>query len=73
MGGNLGLVGSLEAVNQGTISAATFGKGGLTAVGLDPEGINNNAAYWEFVTDSAWRHELTNTSNFLQVRFCSFK
>ena len=67
MGGNLGLVGSLEAVNQGTVAAAEGGHGGLKAIGLDPEGINNNPVYWEFVSDSAWRSDLVNTSRYLQV------
>lgn len=68
VGGNLGLVGSLEAVNQGVADATASGHGGLRAVGLDPEGINQNAAYWEFVTDTAWRAGLANTSAYLEVR-----
>jgi alpha-N-acetylglucosaminidase len=67
VGGNLGMVGSLDAVNRGTVAASVGGHGGLVAVGLDPEGINQNAVYWEFVTDSSWRDGLANTSAYLEV------
>ena len=54
MGGNLGLVGSLEGVARGVASARAASGDGLAAVGMDPEGINTVPAYWEFVLRMAY-------------------
>jgi hypothetical protein len=37
MGGNLGLVGSLADVNEGTVAAATGGAAAFVGIGIDPE------------------------------------
>ena len=42
MGGNEGLVGSLDAVNTGTVAALEGSNGALVGAGIDPEGINTN-------------------------------
>lgn len=54
MGGNLGLVGSLAAVGGGVAAALQSGGGALTAVGMDPEGIDVTPAYWEYVLSLAY-------------------
>jgi alpha-N-acetylglucosaminidase len=53
MGGNLGLVGSLDAVSSG-VAAAVEGASSYAGVGFDPEGINQNPAYAEFVYAQAF-------------------
>jgi alpha-N-acetylglucosaminidase len=73
MGGNMGLVGSLDAVNRGTIDALSHSGGALAAIGIDPEGINTNPAYFEFVLASAWRAAPVDTRAWMQdfgVRRC---
>ena len=37
----------------------------LQGVGIDPEGINQNPAYYTFVLDSAWRQGPVNLSDWL--------
>jgi alpha-N-acetylglucosaminidase len=54
MGGNLGLMGSLDAVTDGVEGALASSQGACVGVGIDPEGINNNPGYFEFVLDSVW-------------------
>jgi alpha-N-acetylglucosaminidase len=73
MGGNLGLMGSLDAVNQGTAGALASAGAAFVGVGIDPEGINNNPAYFDFVLDSAWRNSTVDVTAYLQdwgVRRC---
>ena len=72
MGGNLGLYGDLELLSTAPLQAhQPVGKGGagsaMAGVGADPEGIDNNPAYWQLLLDSAWRSEPVNTSAFLQT------
>merc|ERR1712194_485638 len=38
----------------------------MVGVGFDPEGIDNNPAYWQLLIDSAWRSEPLNVSSSLQ-------
>ncbi len=54
VGGNVGLVGALEWVSNG-IDAAVEGSGGaLVGVGMDPEGIDTNPAYWAYLLATTW-------------------
>ena len=53
MGGNVGLVGAFDWVAAGVAAAAAAG-GALAAVGIDPEGINTNPAYWEYTLAATW-------------------
>jgi alpha-N-acetylglucosaminidase len=57
MGGNLGLVGSLQGANVGAAAALASSRGACQGIGIDPEGINTNPAYFEFVLESAWRRD----------------
>jgi len=54
MGGNLGLVGSFDAVSGGVLAAVEGSGGALVGVGFDPEGINQNPAYAEHLYDMAF-------------------
>jgi alpha-N-acetylglucosaminidase len=65
MGGNLGLFGDLEQLNAGPVDALARNKS-IAGVGIDPEGIDNNPAYYSFLLESAWRSERVNTTAWLQ-------
>lgn len=54
MGGNLGLMGSIDGVGSGVQAAVNGSGGALVGVGIDPEGINQNAAYFEYTFDTAF-------------------
>ena len=64
MGGNLGLVGSFDAVTDG-VAAAIEGAPSYVGVGFDPEGINQNPAYAEHVYDQAFTGSLQPASAYL--------
>ena len=55
MGGNIGLFGDLQTIADGP--AAAHGSGMLSGVGMDPEGIDQNPAYYEMVLEAAWRDQ----------------
>ena len=55
MGGNVGLFGDLQTVADGPVAA--HGSGVLGGVGIDPEGIDQNPAYYEMALEAAWRDE----------------
>jgi hypothetical protein len=38
----------------------------MAGIGADPEGIDNNPAYWQLLFDSAWQAAPVNTK---KVRF----
>ena len=72
MGGNLGLFGNFEQLNQGPMDALQKNTS-IAGVGIDPEGIDQNPAYYSFLLESAWRSEPINVSAWLQqwgIRRC---
>ena len=54
MGGNLGMLGSLQGVAQGVQAALQGSSGALVGVGIDPEGINTNPAHAEYTLQQAF-------------------
>ena len=74
MGGNLGLVGSLDAVRLGVSAALAGSHGAIAAVGIDPEGIDTVPAYWDYVLGTTWQNGTSqDVSSFLSdwgVRRC---
>ena len=74
MGGNLGLYGDLAYVNTAPLDAYHALSSSMAGVGFDPEGIDNNPAYWQVLMDTAWNPEPANISSFLETwgsRRCS--
>jgi hypothetical protein len=65
MGGNLGLFGDFEQLNAGPVNALAQ-NASIAGVGIDPEGIDNNPAYYSFMLESAWRSKQVNVSEWLQ-------
>lgn len=56
-GGQLGLYGHLNKVNQGVISGRNFANSTMVGIGITPEGIDQNYVMYEFTLDSALRSE----------------
>lgn len=54
-GGNHGLFGTAEAINQGPFVARDFLNSTMVGVGLTPEGIEQNDMIYELMTDLGWR------------------
>jgi alpha-N-acetylglucosaminidase len=65
MGGNLGLYGDVQAAGSGPADAIAAGAS-IVGVGLDPEGIDQNSAYWGSLLDGAWRRGAGNATSYLQ-------
>jgi hypothetical protein len=62
MGGGLGMYGDMGTINTEPIKAFNTNVPGrnvssAVGVGIDPEGIDNNPAYYTMVLESAWRKE----------------
>jgi alpha-N-acetylglucosaminidase len=65
MGGNLGLFGNFGELNTGPTSALAL-NASIAGVGIDPEGIDNNPAYYSFLLESAWRTTPIDTAEWLE-------
>jgi alpha-N-acetylglucosaminidase len=61
----LGLFGSFGQLNRGPMQALAANTS-IAGVGMDPEGIDNNPAYYSFLLESAWRSAPVNTTVWLQ-------
>ena len=58
MGGKTGLTGVLDFYANGHLAALQSpNRGRLTAIGMAPEGIENNEVIYELVTDASWRSD----------------
>ena len=72
-GGNQGMFGSVETLNRGPFDALAQHTS-ISGVGVDPEGINQNPAYYSFLLESAWRSTpISNVSTWLSswgIRRC---
>lgn len=67
MGGKTGYTGVLDFYAKGIFDALAFeGKGNLEGYGTAPEGIENNEAIYELVTDVAWRDKAPDTRQWLK-------
>lgn len=56
-GGNHGLFGTVESINQGPFQARAFLNSTMVGVGLTPEGIEQNDVIYELMTDLGWQRE----------------
>ena len=65
MGGNVGMFGNLQTVADGTMKAWTSGHTAQAGIGIDPEGINQNPAYYEMTLEAAWRNATIDVQNWL--------
>lgn len=54
MGGNVGLIGSLQWLSDGFRGALQNSNGAISGIGMDPEGINTMPAYWEYLLSLSW-------------------
>ncbi|XP_028675078.1 alpha-N-acetylglucosaminidase [Erpetoichthys calabaricus] len=59
-GGNTGLFGTVESINQGPFDALHFPNSTMVGTGLAPEGIEQNAVLYELMSELAWRKEPVN-------------
>ncbi|KAJ8919374.1 hypothetical protein NQ315_016467 [Exocentrus adspersus] len=59
-GGTLGMFGSANKVNENVIKARQEADSTMIGTGLSPEGINQNYVIYDFMTESAWRNEPAN-------------
>uniref|UniRef100_A0A8D2L159 Alpha-N-acetylglucosaminidase n=1 Tax=Varanus komodoensis TaxID=61221 RepID=A0A8D2L159_VARKO len=59
-GGNHGLFGTAESINQGPFEARGFHNSTMVGVGLTPEGIEQNDVMYELMTDLGWHKEPIN-------------
>ncbi|XP_041461048.1 alpha-N-acetylglucosaminidase-like [Lytechinus variegatus] len=65
-GGNTGLYGKLDAVNQAPFAARKFENSTMIGMGLTPEGIFQNYVMYNFLTDLTWRAESTNVTQWIE-------
>eukprot|EP00040_Diaphanoeca_grandis_P012322 m.62506 g.62506 ORF g.62506 m.62506 type:complete len:871 (+) comp23167_c0_seq2:160-2772(+) len=65
MGGNVGMYGNMEVLNSGPIEALQANNKSMIGVGIDPEGIDTNPAYYHLLLDTAWRSTTINVSTYL--------
>ncbi|KAI6048371.1 alpha-N-acetylglucosaminidase [Marmota monax] len=56
-GGNHGLFGSLEAVNQGPQAARLYPNSTMVGTGIAPEGIGQNEVVYTLMTELGWRKD----------------
>ncbi|XP_077020461.1 alpha-N-acetylglucosaminidase [Tamandua tetradactyla] len=56
-GGNHGLFGTLEAVNQGPAAARLFPNSTMVGTGLAPEGIGQNEVVYALMAELGWRKD----------------
>jgi alpha-N-acetylglucosaminidase len=56
-GGNHGLFGALEAVNQGPKAAHLFPNSTMVGTGIAPEGIGQNEVVYALMAELGWRKE----------------
>ena len=66
MGGNLGMFGDFGVLNTGPTEAMASPNNSIAGVGIDPEGIDQNPAYYHFLLETAWRSSPINTTTWLQ-------
>ncbi|XP_015665976.1 alpha-N-acetylglucosaminidase [Protobothrops mucrosquamatus] len=59
-GGNHGLFGMVESINQGPFEARRFLNSTMIGIGLTPEGIEQNDVIYELITDLGWLKEPIN-------------
>ncbi|XP_059005792.1 alpha-N-acetylglucosaminidase [Mustela lutreola] len=56
-GGNHGLFGALEAVNQGPAAARLFPNSTMVGTGMAPEGISQNEVVYALMAELGWRKD----------------
>ncbi|XP_066554631.1 alpha-N-acetylglucosaminidase isoform X2 [Amia ocellicauda] len=66
-GGNNGLFGTVESINQGPFEAQRYPNSTLVGMGLAPEGIEQNAVVYELMNEMAWRREPVNLQKWVSL------
>ncbi|XP_030625950.1 alpha-N-acetylglucosaminidase [Chanos chanos] len=66
-GGNSGLFGTVERVNQGPFEALRFPNSTLVGLGMAPEGIEQNPVVYELMSELAWRKEPVNLAKWVSL------
>ncbi|XP_018579109.1 alpha-N-acetylglucosaminidase isoform X1 [Anoplophora glabripennis] len=62
-GGTLGMFGSVNKINEDAIKARKEQGSTMIGTGLTPEGINQNYVIYDLMTESAWRSEPANLTD----------
>lgn len=66
-GGNSGLFGTVESINSGPFKALRFPNSSLVGLGVAPEGIEQNPAMYELMSELAWRRRPVNLSKWASL------
>ncbi|XP_040292442.1 alpha-N-acetylglucosaminidase [Bufo bufo] len=64
-GGNHGLYGTVEAVNNGPFEAMSFKNSTMVGTGLTPEGIEQNDMIYELMNEIGWRSKPLNLTEWI--------
>ncbi|XP_065206466.1 alpha-N-acetylglucosaminidase [Planococcus citri] len=65
-GGNLGMHGSFDIVNERVIEARNAPNSTMIGTGITPEGINQNYVIYDFMTESSWRNSTIDTDEWVE-------
>lgn len=66
-GGNSGLFGTVESINEGPFKALHFPNSTLVGLGMTPEGIEQNPVTYELMSELAWRKEPVNLAKWVSL------
>ncbi|KAM3860076.1 alpha-N-acetylglucosaminidase [Diretmus argenteus] len=66
-GGSNGLFGTVESINSGPFKALNFPNSTMVGIGMTPEGIEQNPAMYELMTELAWRKEPVNLAKWASL------
>ncbi|XP_071952291.1 alpha-N-acetylglucosaminidase-like isoform X2 [Antedon mediterranea] len=65
-GGNHGMYGMLDAVNQGPFDAMKYKDSSMIGTGLSPEGIDQNYIIYDFMSDLMWRNKSVDIQKWIK-------
>ncbi|KAF5280152.1 hypothetical protein FQA39_LY18128 [Lamprigera yunnana] len=66
-GGTLGMFGSIYAINNKVHEARHIENGTMVGTGLTPEGINQNYVVYDFMSESSWRSNPINLTEWFSL------
>ncbi|XP_029429873.1 alpha-N-acetylglucosaminidase [Rhinatrema bivittatum] len=64
-GGNHGMFGSVESINNGPFAAMNFPNSSMVGTGLTPEGIEQNDMIYELMNEIGWSDKAFNLSQWI--------